>query len=43
MQVKGEAIETHISDKEAVYQSSISVLNISDRGSISEVYFNKVF
>jgi hypothetical protein len=56
MKVKGEAIEAHIRDKEATYQSSISVLyikaayqsNISmlyinNRGSISEVYFSKVF
>jgi hypothetical protein len=42
MQVKGEAIEAHISDKEATYQSSISVLYINNRGSISEVYFSKV-
>jgi hypothetical protein len=43
MQVKGEAIEAHISDKEAAYQSSISVLYINNRGNISEVYFSKVF
>jgi hypothetical protein len=43
MQVKGEAIEAHISDKEAAYQSNISVLYINNRGNISEVYFSKVF
>jgi hypothetical protein len=43
MQVKGEAIEAHISDKEATYQSNISVLYINNRGNISEVYFSKVF
>jgi hypothetical protein len=43
MQVKGEAIEAHISDKEAAYQRNISVLYINNRGNISEVYFNKVF
>jgi hypothetical protein len=43
MQVKGEGIEAHISDKEAAYQSNISVLNINNRGSISKVYFYKVF
>jgi hypothetical protein len=42
MQVKGEAIEAHINDKEATYQSNISVLYINNRGSISEVYFSKV-
>jgi hypothetical protein len=43
MQVKGEEIEAHISDKEAAYRSSISVLYINNRGSISEVYFSKAF
>jgi hypothetical protein len=43
MQVKGEAIEAHISDKEVAYQSNISVLYINNRGGISEVYFSKVF
>ena len=42
MQVKGEAIEAHISDKEAAYQSNISMLHINNRGNISKVYFNKV-
>jgi hypothetical protein len=42
MQVKGEAIEAHISDKEATYQRSISMLYINNKGNISEVYFNKV-
>jgi hypothetical protein len=43
MKVKGEEIEAHISDKEPTYQSNISVLYINNRGSISEVYFNKDF
>jgi hypothetical protein len=43
MQVKGEAIEAHISDKEATYQNNISMLYINNRGKISEVYFSKVF
>jgi hypothetical protein len=43
LQVKGEAIEAHINDKEVAYQSSISMLYIGNRGNISEVYFNKVF
>jgi hypothetical protein len=42
MQVKGEAIEAHMNDKEATYQSGILMLYINNRGSISEVYFNKV-
>jgi hypothetical protein len=42
MQVKGEAIEAHISDIEEKYQRSISVLYINNRHNISEVYFNKV-
>ena len=42
MQVKGEAIEEHISDKEATYQRSISVLYINNRGCISEVYINNI-
>jgi hypothetical protein len=40
MQVQGEAIEAHISDKEATYQRSISVLYISNRGFILEAYIN---
>jgi hypothetical protein len=40
MQVKGEAIEEHISDKEATYQRGISLLYISNRGCISEAYIN---
>jgi hypothetical protein len=43
MQVKGEAIEAHISGKEATYQSNISVMYINNKESISEVYFSKVF
>jgi hypothetical protein len=31
MQVKGEAIEAHINDKEAAYQRNISVLYINNR------------
>jgi hypothetical protein len=42
MQVKGEAIEEHTSDKEASYQRSISLLYISNRGFISEVYINNI-
>jgi hypothetical protein len=42
MQVKGEAIEEHISDKEAAYQRSISMLYISNRGCISEAYINNI-
>jgi hypothetical protein len=42
MQVKGEAIEADISDKEATYQISISVLYISNRGCISEAYINNI-
>jgi hypothetical protein len=42
MQVKGEAIEEHISDKEATYQRIISVLYISNRGCISEAYINNI-
>jgi hypothetical protein len=38
MQVKGEAIEEYISDKEAAYQSSISMLYINNRGCISKAY-----
>ena len=41
-QVKGEAIEEHISGKEATYQRNISVLYINNRSNISEVYFKKV-
>ena len=41
MQVKGEAIEAHISDKEATYQSNIS-LYISNRGYILEAYINSI-
>ena len=43
MKVKGEEIEEYISDKEATYQSNISVLYINNRGNILEVYFSKVF
>jgi hypothetical protein len=42
MQVKGEAIEEYISDKEATYQSNISVLYISNRGCISEAYMKSI-
>ena len=42
MKVKVEAIEVHISDKEAVYQSNISVLYINNRGCISEAYINNI-
>jgi hypothetical protein len=42
MQVKGEAIEEHIIDKEATYQSNISVLYINNRGCISEAYINNI-
>jgi hypothetical protein len=42
MKLKGEEIEAHISDKEAAYQRSISVLYISNRGNIAEVYLSKV-
>jgi hypothetical protein len=42
MQVKGEAIEAHISDKEATYQSSISVLYIINRECISEAYISSI-
>jgi hypothetical protein len=42
MEVKGEAIEVHISDKEAAYQRSISVLYIGNRGCISEAYINNI-
>jgi hypothetical protein len=38
MQVKGEAIEEHISDKEVAYQSNILVFYINNRGYISEAY-----
>jgi hypothetical protein len=40
MQVKGEAIGAHISDKEAAYQRRISVMYISNRGCISEAYIS---
>jgi hypothetical protein len=43
MQVKGEAIVAHISDKEEAFESNILVLYINNRGSILEVYFSKVF
>jgi hypothetical protein len=43
MQVKGEAIEAHISDKEATYPNNISVLYINNRGNISKMYFSNVF
>jgi hypothetical protein len=42
MQVKGEAIEEHVSDKEAAYQRSILVLYISNRGFILEAYINNI-
>jgi hypothetical protein len=42
MQLKGEAIEAHISDKEAAYQRSISVLYISNRGCISKPYISSI-
>jgi hypothetical protein len=42
MQVKGEAIEEHISNKEEAYQSNISVLYISNRGCISEAYISVI-
>jgi hypothetical protein len=42
MQVKGETIEEHISDKEAAYQSNISVLYIRNRGCILEAYINNI-
>jgi hypothetical protein len=42
MQVKGEAIEEHINDKEATYQRSILVLYISNRGCILEAYINNI-
>jgi hypothetical protein len=42
MQVKGEEIEEHISDKEATYQSSISMLYIRNRGCISEAYIDNI-
>jgi hypothetical protein len=42
MQVKGEEIEEHISDKETTYQRSISVLHINNRGCISEAYTNNI-
>ena len=42
MQVKGEAIEDHINDKEATYQRSISLLYINNRGCISEAYINNI-
>jgi hypothetical protein len=42
MHVKGEAIEEHISDKEATYERSISVLYIGNRGCISEAYINNI-
>ena len=42
MQFKGEAIEEHISDKEAAYQRSVSILYINNRGCISEAYINNI-
>ena len=42
MQVKGEAIEEHINDKEVAYQRSILVLYIVNRGCISEVYIRSI-
>jgi hypothetical protein len=41
-QVKGEAIEEHISGKEATYQRNISVLYINNRGCISKAYINNI-
>jgi hypothetical protein len=40
LQVKGEAIEAHISDKEATYQRSISMLYINNRGFVSEAHIS---
>jgi hypothetical protein len=42
MQLKGEEIEEHSSDKEATYQRSISLMHINNRGFISEVYINNI-
>ena len=42
MQVKGEAVEAHISYKEATYQRSISVLYINNRGYISDAYISNI-
>ena len=42
MQVKGEAIEEYISDKEEAYQSNISVLYIRNRGFISKAYISNI-
>ena len=42
MQVKGEAIEEYISDKEVAYQSSISMMYINNRGYISEAYISSI-
>jgi hypothetical protein len=42
MQDKGEAIEEHISDKEAAYQSNISMMYIRNRSCISEAYINNI-
>jgi hypothetical protein len=42
MQVNGEAIEEHISDKKAAYQGNISVLYIRNRGCISEAYIKGI-
>jgi hypothetical protein len=41
MQVKGEAIEENISDKEATYQRSISLMYISNRGCILEATYQR--
>jgi hypothetical protein len=42
VKAKGEAIEAHISDKEASYQRSILVMYISNRGCILEAYINNI-
>jgi hypothetical protein len=42
MQVKGEAIEERIRDKEATYQRSISVFHISNIGCTSEAYITSI-
>ena len=42
MQVKGEAIDDHISDKETTYQRNISLLYINNRGYILEAHINNI-
>jgi hypothetical protein len=42
MKVKVEAIEVHISDKEAAYQRRISLMYINNRGCISEAYISNI-